>query len=206
MMVGVSAILHRKQTLRRMLINMDNGMFVYPDEHRIPVNYPWFLKEKNDVQVYYLVLLVVLFAYSLLLTMAIAQLILNKQITIFIYPNWTPWAGDGITYQIISLLLQHVTVLCGLWFYYIVCMFLIGTAIESARQVERLCAAIRSLSQRTKLMASVGNDNEIIIIQDEIFQKEIHIVHESARFRNRFDAIFKQNIIRCSKHHQVLMK
>ncbi|XP_065213006.1 uncharacterized protein LOC135840408 isoform X2 [Planococcus citri] len=206
MMVGVSAIFYHRQKLRQMLFNMDCGMFTYPDEDRIPVNYSWILNEKNNANVYYLVLLVILFAYSVLLTMAVLQWCLYKQIKIFIYPNWTPWKGGGATHQISSLILQHVTVICGLWFFYIVCIFLIATAIEFAKQVERLCAAVQSLDQRTKVMTlKECNRTEVLFqIQDDTLRKNVQNLQES-KFNNKFNAFFKENIINCTRHHQIII-
>ena len=176
---GIYLIYHYRNIIGEIFQNMDNNLYVYPDEDSLQIDYSWYLQEEN-ITVIMTATKLSFFGFLFLITVpTIGEIIYYGRIKTFLTPYWTPWNVDSLQKDIALFLLQYIEAICAVWFNYVTIVFLFVIIIEFVRQYRRLIVAITSLRYRTSLKM------------------------ENATW---FHRELRDNIIHCIRHHQVLIR
>lgn len=203
---GLAAFMCRLEQVKILLKHVDQNIYTYPDESDINPRYDWITGERNMVILFWCI-----FWYNSCASVADAslpfiQLMMQGRVEVLIYPGWIPWSIEGVlpfigTYLMHFCILLACTSICNL-----TCIYTLFVTFEFQRQCKRLNAALGSIEQRTlkhtlhklnildpKIIDGNGNGDE----EDKRLR---------SKYRHYYQTKFKENMVSCIQHHQMLIK
>ncbi|XP_065221598.1 uncharacterized protein LOC135846434 [Planococcus citri] len=173
---GVLIMVKHKEYISEMLHQIDQNVFVYPDEDLLDMEYEWYLDEGNLIIIMVVIFCIQMGDLFILCIPAVYEFYNYGRIHTLIYPGWSPWSLESIGYQLATMVVQFFGTASGLWLNQMLVMPVLLVLCEYLRQYKRLKKAISLVSYRSKI---VGGD---------------------------FDQNMKRNIVHCVVHMQKLRK
>lgn len=190
LLTTIVSLFTSKSKIRVLLERIDDNIYTYTQEKDIEVAYSWILDEKNTRKINALIFLYQLFGFALAGISPVLGYLFGIENQFMIYPAWMPLAKKGFLPYIGMLVIQLITAGSVFWGYYLLQVYVAFMVIELLRQHKRLKAALTSLSTRCELEVLRANAQ-----QDGINNPHVWYVK-----------LFKENLIQCIQHHQLLVK
>lgn len=172
---------------------MDDNVFTYTDEENISIVYHWLLEENNVSTINMLSIFYNYMGLAICGIPPIVELLNENMEMCLIYPSWVPWGCKNLVSFVATYIFQLLNGSVIIFVFYLVQCFYLLTIIEFLRQNEKICAALRTITDRI--------ENEITLLQINSptdIQLDRCILVRSE--------LFKKKLCECIKHHQMIVK
>lgn len=192
--------------IQNMLRNIDDNIFIYTNEEKITPTYSPFIKEKNMLFLFRIILIYIIVSLTLYsLSPFLADYLTGYYLKIEAIPIWLPFQNKVA----VSLIQSPIIFVCA-FALYLKLIFTLFVHFEYERQTERLCAAILTLEGRSLMdmqqRVAVTNVNTSSQSTPMSLNQLRSMRRTNPSYRNIYYEIVRENLIQCIQHHQHLIQ